>query len=153
MKTYSMKADEIDKKWLLVDAEGLVLGRLASQIALRLRGKHKPTFTPHMDCGDNVVVINAEKVHLTGRKLDDKIYYWHTGYTGGVKSRTARQIIEGRFPERALEKAVKRMLPKGPLGRQMFKNLKVYKGADHPHEGQQPEKLDVAAMNNKNIGR
>ncbi len=151
MKTYSAKAAEIDKKWILIDAEGLVVGRLATLVAMRLRGKHKPTYTPHMDDGDNVVVINADKVVFTGRKLDQKKYYWHTGYPGGIKERTARKLIEGRFPERVVEKAVERMLPRGPLGRKQLKNLRVYAGAEHPHEAQQPEKLDVAALSKKNV--
>ena len=150
MKTYSAKAAEIEKKWILVDADGVVLGRLASQIAKILRGKHKPTFTPHLDCGDNVIVVNAEKVHLTGNKVADKTYYWHTGYPGGIKHRTAGQILAGKHPERVVHKAVERMVPRGPLGRQQMKNLRVYAGADHPHEGQQPEVLDIAAMNPKN---
>jgi len=151
MKTYSAKAADIDKKWILIDAEGLVVGRLASLVAMRLRGKHKPSYTPHMDDGDNVVVINAEKVIFTGRKLDRKKYYWHTGYPGGIKERTARKLIEGRFPERVVEKAVERMLPRGPLGRQQLKNLRVYAGAEHPHAAQQPEALDVAALSKKNV--
>lgn len=150
MKTYSIKPSEIEKKWLIIDAEDVVLGRLASQIALRLRGKHKPTFTPHMDCGDNVIVINAEKVKLTGRKREDDVFYWHTGYPGGIKGRTKAQILDGRFPERVIEKAVERMLPKGPLGRQVLSNLRVYAGTEHPHEAQKPEVLDIAAMNPKN---
>ena len=150
MKTYSAKPSEIDKKWLLVDADGVVLGRLASQVAMILRGKHKPGYTPHMDCGDNVIVVNAAKVRITGNKAADKTYYWHTGYPGGVKSRTAGQILEGAHPERVVEKAIQRMVPKGPLGRQQLKNLRVYAGAEHPHEGQQPQVLDLAARNPKN---
>ena len=149
-KTYSAKAAEIDKKWVLIDGKGLVVGRLASLIALRLRGKHKATFTPHMDCGDNVIVINAEQVVLTGRKRDQKVYFHHTGYIGGIKERSARFILEGKFPERILEKAVERMLPRGPLGRQQLSNLRVYKGATHPHEAQTPAALDIAALNTKN---
>ncbi|GGC71439.1 50S ribosomal protein L13 [Chelatococcus reniformis] len=150
MKTYSAKPADVDKKWVLIDAEGLVVGRLASVVAMRLRGKHKPTYTPHVDCGDNVIVINADKVVFTGRKRDDKVYYHHTGYIGGIKARSAKFILEGRFPERILEKAVERMLPRGPLFRQILGNLRVYKGADHPHAAQQPEALDVAALNPKN---
>ena len=150
MKTYTAKPADIDKKWILIDAEGVVLGRLASIIAMRLRGKHKPTFTPHIDCGDNVIVINADKVVFTGKKYSDKKYYWHTGYPGGIKERTARQIIEGRSPERVLEKAVERMVPRGPLGRRQMKNLRVYAGSNHPHEAQQPVALDVAKLNSKN---
>ena len=150
MKTYSIREGDIDKKWVLIDAQGIVLGRLATHVAMRLRGKHKPTFTPHMDMGDNVIVINAEKAVLTGKKYTDKKYYWHTGYPGGIKERTARQIIEGRFPERVIEKAVERMVPRGPLGRRQMKNLRVYAGANHPHEAQQPAVLDVAKLNSKN---
>jgi large subunit ribosomal protein L13 len=153
MKTFSAKPSDIEKKWLLIDAEGLVVGRLAALIATRLRGKHKPTFTPHMDCGDNIVVVNADKVLLTGNKRTDKVYYWHTGYPGGIKSRTADKILDGRFPERVLEKAVERMMPGGPLSRRQMKNLKVYAGAEHPHEAQQPAKLDIASMNIKNSAR
>ncbi len=150
MKTYSAKPSEIDKKWLMVDADGLVLGRLASIISMRLRGKHKPSYTPHLDCGDNVIVINAEKVVLTGKKMSDKIFYWHTGYPGGIKQRTMAEIIERGHPERLIIKAVERMVPRGPLGRQQMKNLRVYAGTEHPHEAQKPEFLDVAAMNPKN---
>ncbi|MCL4152060.1 UNVERIFIED_CONTAM: hypothetical protein GTU68_025536 [Idotea baltica] len=150
MKTYSAKASEIEKNWILIDAEDLVVGRLASLVATRLRGKHKVTYTPHMDCGDHVIIVNAAKVALTGKKYEDKVYYWHTGYPGGIKQRTARELIEGRFPERVVMKAVQRMLPRGPLGRQQLRNLKVYGGSEHPHEAQQPVTLDVAAMNSKN---
>jgi large subunit ribosomal protein L13 len=150
MKTYSAKASEIEKNWILIDAEDLVLGRLAAFVATRLRGKHKPTYTPHMDCGDHVIVVNADKVAFTGKKFEDKVYYWHTGYPGGIKQRTARELIEGRFPERVVMKAVQRMLPSGPLGRQQLRNLKVYGGSEHPHEAQQPVTLDVGAMNTKN---
>ncbi len=150
MKTYSAKASEIEKKWVLIDAEGLVVGRLAAIIATRLRGKHKPAYTPHMDCGDNVIVINAAKALLTGNKLKDKLYHWHTGYIGGIKERTAGAIMGGKHPERVVEKAVERMLPRGPLGRKQLGNLRVYPGADHPHEAQQPETLDVGALNSKN---
>ncbi len=150
MKTYSAKASEIEKKWHIVDAEGVVLGRLAQAIAVVLRGKHKVTYTPHLDCGDNVIVINADKVKLTGKKLSDKIYYRHTGHPGGIKSQTAGQILEGRFPERVVEKAIQRMIPSGPLGRQQLRNLKVYAGTEHPHGAQEPQVLDVAGMNKKN---
>jgi len=149
-KTFSAKPADIEKKWVLIDASGLVVGRLASIIALRLRGKHKATFTPHMDDGDNIIVINAEKVVLTGGKRDQKVYHHHTGFPGGIKERSAKFILEGRFPERILEKAVQRMLPRGPLGRKQFGNLRVYKGAEHPHEAQSPQTLDVAALNAKN---
>jgi len=150
MKTYSAKPAEVEKKWVLIDADGLVVGRLAAIIARRLRGKHLPGFTPHVDTGDNIVVINADKVALTGRKREDKTYYWHTGYIGGIKERKARQILEGKFPERVVEKAVERMMPEGPLARKQLKNLRVYAGAAHPHEAQQPEKLDIAALSRKN---
>ena len=150
MKTFSQKPAEVAKKWVMIDAEGLVVGRLASIVALRLRGKHKATFTPHVDDGDNIIIINADKAVLTGKKFTDKKYYWHTGYPGGIKERTARQIFEGRFPERVMEKAVERMLPRGPLGRRQMKNLRVYAGTEHPHEAQQPTVLDVGAMNTKN---
>jgi large subunit ribosomal protein L13 len=151
MKTYSAKPAEVDKKWVMIDAQGLIVGRLASIIAMRLRGKHKPSYTPHVDCGDNVIVVNAEKVVLTGRKLQQKVYHHHTGFVGGIKERSAKYIIEGRFPERIVEKAVERMLPRGPLGRVQLGNLRVYKGPDHPHAAQNPEKLDVGAMNRKNM--
>lgn len=151
MATYSAKAGEIEKKWILIDAENVVLGRLASLIAMRLRGKHLPTFTPHMDCGDNVIVINAEKIGMTGRKREEKTYYWHTGYPGGIKERKAAAILDGRFPERVVEKAVQRMLPSGPLGRAQFKNMRVYAGSEHPHEAQQPEIFDFASLNRKNV--
>ena len=150
MKTYSAKPSDIEKKWFVIDAENVVLGRMASIIALRLRGKHKPMFTPHMDCGDNIIVINAEKVKLTGKKLANKKYYWHTGYPGGIKSRTAGAILGGRHPERIVVKAVERMISRNPLGRLQMKHLHVYQGADHPHQAQNPEVLDVAAMNPKN---
>jgi len=150
MSTFSARPADIKKKWVLIDAEGLVVGRLASHIAMRLRGKHLPTFTPHMDTGDNVIVINAEKVKFTGNKLADKKYYHHTGHPGGIKERVAGRILAGRFPERVLEKAVERMLPRGPLFRDLLGNLKVYAGAEHPHAAQTPETIDVAAMNPKN---
>ena len=151
MKTYSAKPAEVEKKWVLIDAEHLVVGRLATIVATMLRGKNKPTFTPHVDMGDNVIVVNAAKVVFTGRKLDQKKYHWHTGYPGGIKDRTARRVIEGRFPERIVEKAVERMLPRGPLGRQQLKNLKVYAGPEHPHGAQQPEPLDIAILSTKNV--
>ncbi len=152
-KTHSTKTVDIEKKWVVIDATGLVVGRLASVIALRLRGKHKPTFTPHMDDGDNIVVVNADKVVFTGRKKEQKVYFHHTGYPGGIKERTAKFILDGRFPERVVEKAVERMLPRGPLGRKQLGNLRVYKGAEHPHEAQAPVSLDVAGMNAKNARR
>jgi len=150
MKTYSAKPTDVDRKWFIVDAEDLVLGRLAVVVANRLRGKHKPMFTPHIDCGDNVVIVNAEKISLTGNKRADKVYYWHTGYPGGIKSRTAEAILDGDHPERVIQKAVQRMLPKTKLGRQQISKLKVYAGSDHPHEAQSPVVLDIAAMNSKN---
>ncbi len=150
MKTYSAKPSEIEKKWYVIDADGVVLGRLAAVIANRLRGKHKTTYTPHMDCGDNIIVINAEKVKVTGRKRTQNKFYYHTGYPGGIKERVWGHILDGRFPERLIEKAVERMVPRGPLGRVQMGNLRVYKGAAHPHDAQTPEVLDVGAMNAKN---
>ncbi len=150
MKTFSAKPADVEKKWVVIDATGLVVGRLASIIAMRLRGKHKASFTPHVDDGDNVIVINAEKVVFTGRKRDQKMYYHHTGFPGGIKERSAKSIFEGRFPERIVEKAVERMLPRGPLGRKQLGNLRVYPGTEHPHEAQKPEALDVGALNRKN---
>jgi large subunit ribosomal protein L13 len=151
MKTYSAKPGEVAKKWVLIDAEGLVVGRLASIIAMRLRGKHKPTYTPHIDTGDNVVVINAAKVVFTGKKFEDKQYHRHTGHPGGVKTTTPRRILEGKFPERVVIKAVERMITRGPLQRRLMTNLKVYGGAEHPHEAQKPEVLDIKSMNSKNV--
>ena len=148
--TKSATPATVEKKWHLIDADGLVVGRVASIIANILRGKHKPSFTPHIDCGDNVIVINAEKVRFTGRKATQKLYYRHTGYAGGIKEVRADKVLEGRFPERVLEKAIERMSPRGPLGRQQMRNLRIFKGSEHPHEGQNPEVLDVAAMNRKN---
>ncbi len=148
--TYSAKAADIQKDWTIIDAEGVVLGRLASIIALRLRGKHKPTYTQHMDDGDYVIVINADKIRLTGNKAQADIFYWHTGYPGGIKGKSKGEILAGKFPERVVEKAVERMIPEGPLGRQQMKNLKVYAGKDHPHAAQSPKVLDVAGMNAKN---
>ena len=153
MKTYSAKPSDVSRKWSVIDADGLVLGRLAGIIAMRLRGKHKPMYTPHIDCGDNIIVVNADKVHLTGRKREQKTYTWHTGYPGGIKSRTADAILEGKHPERVIERAVERMIRRTPLGRQQMRKLHVYAGSDHPHESQKPEILDVAAMNPKNKRR
>jgi large subunit ribosomal protein L13 len=150
MKTYSMKASEVDKQWYIIDATDLVLGRLASIIANYLRGKHKPAFTPHMDCGDHIVVVNAEKIRLTGNKLKDKKFYWHTGHPGGIKERTMDQLLSGKYPERVLIKAVERMITRGPLGRKQMGHLKVYAGTEHPHEAQNPKTLDIASMNPKN---
>jgi len=150
MKTLSLTPAEIDKKWVLIDADGLVLGRLAAIIADRLRGKHKPTYTPNMDCGDHIVVINAEKVRLTGNKARDSLFHWYTGYPGGIKERSKGAILAGKHPERVIIKAVERMVPRGPLGRRVMDHLKVYAGKAHPHEAQNPQMLDVAAMNRKN---
>ena len=150
MKTYSAKPSEVEKKWHVVDAEGVVLGRMAAEIAKILRGKHKPMFTPHIDCGDHVIIINAEKVALTGRKREQKKYYWHTGHPGGIKERTADAILRSAHPERVVQKAVERMLPRGVMGRTHFKNLHVYAGSEHPHEAQKPEALDIAGRNPKN---
>jgi len=152
MKTTSLKPADVEKKWVIIDAKGLVVGRLASIVAMRLRGKHKPGYTPHVDCGDHVIVINADKVVLTGRKREQKVYYHHTGYIGGIKERSAKHILDGRFPERVVVKAVERMLPRGPLFRKIMTNLRVYKGDVHPHEAQKPEALDVASFNRKNVG-
>jgi large subunit ribosomal protein L13 len=150
MKTYSATPKDIEKSWILIDAKGLVVGRLAVLIANRLRGKHKPSYTPHLDCGDNIVVINAGNVALTGNKRADKVYHWHTGYPGGIKDRIAEKILDGKHPERVLQKAVERMIPRGPLGRQQLGNLRIYAGPEHPHEAQNPTKLDVAGLNAKN---
>lgn len=150
MKTYSLKASDIKKDWYVIDAEGLVLGRLASIISMRLRGKHKPDYTPHLDCGDNIIVVNAEKVRLTGKKMDDKVFYWHTGHPGGIKERTMKETLMGKKPELLVIDAVRRMITRGPLGRAQMGNLYVYAGPNHPHEGQKPQSLDVASMNPKN---
>ena len=149
-QTRSIKPAEVEKKWHIIDADGLVAGRVAVIIANILRGKHKPSFTPHVDCGDHVIVLNAGQVRFTGKKMNDKVYYKHTGYAGGIKETTPAKILEGRFPERVLEKAVERMIPRGPLGRQQMKALHLYNGTEHPHDGQQPEVIDVAARNRKN---
>tara|TARA_Y100001970_G_C13894278_1_gene680328 strand:- start:234 stop:698 length:465 start_codon:yes stop_codon:yes gene_type:complete len=151
MKTYSAKQKGIERKWCIVDAKGLVLGRMASIISMRLRGKHKPTYTPHIDCGDHVIVINADKIQLTGRKRTDKLYHRHTGYPGGIKSRSAGQILESAHPERIVIKAVERMVSRNPLGSMQMRKLHVYAGDDHPHEAQKPEVLDIASMNLKNV--
>jgi large subunit ribosomal protein L13 len=153
MKTYTARPADIEKKWILIDAENAVLGRLAVIVADLLRGKHKTTYTPHMDCGDNVVIINADKVHLTGKKRYQKVYHWHTGYPGGIKERVAGNILEGKHPERVITSAIRRMIPAGPLGRAQLGNLRVYGGAEHPHEAQQPVKLDLAGMSSKNMKR
>jgi large subunit ribosomal protein L13 len=154
MKTYTARPSDIEKKWFIIDANNLVLGRMASVVAKMLRGKHKPTFTPHMDCGDNIIIINADKIHLTGNKAnpkDGKFYYHHTNHPGGIKEVTAGKLLSGRFPERVVKKAIERMISRNPLGRQQMSNLYVYKGAEHPHNGQQPASLNVAEMNKKNI--
>ncbi len=151
MKTYSAKAGEVDKEWIVIDGEGLVVGRLAALVAIRLKGKHKAIYTPHVDCGDNVIVVNADKVVFTGNKRDDKVYYRHTGYAGGIKETSPRRLLEGRFPERVITLAVERMLRRGPLQRQLMRNLRVYKGKDHPHAAQNPTPLDVAKLNRKNV--
>ena len=148
--TASLKPAEVEKKWIHIDAEGVVVGRLATFIANRLRGKHRGDYTPHVDCGDYVVVTNVDKVVFTGKKHTDKVYYRHTGHPGGVKETTPAKVLGGRFPERVLEKAVERMIPRGPLGRQQMKALHLYFGTEHPHDGQQPQVLDVASMNRKN---
>ena len=155
MKTTKfLKTAEVEKKWILIDAEDIVVGRLATFIAMRLRGKHRPDYTPHIDCGDNVIIINAEKVAFTGNKRNDKVYYWHTGYPGGLKERTADKILDGRFPERVMRKAVQRMLPKeSPLARQQLSNLRVYAGSVHPHDAQSPEVIDFKSMSPKNVKR
>lgn len=150
MKTFSQKPAEVEKNWIVIDADGVVPGRLASFVANRLRGKHKPTFTPHVDDGDNVIIVNAGKVVFTGKKYEDKKYYWHTGYPGGIKERTAKALLEGKYPERVMQKAVERMMPGGPLSRRQMKNLHVYAGADHKHEAQQPATVDFAAASAKN---
>lgn len=150
MKTFSAKAGEVDKAWILIDADGLVVGRLASIIAQRLKGKHRAIYTPHVDCGDNIVVINAEKVVFTGAKTDKKEYHHYTGYPGGIKTTTPKRLLEGKHPERVIEKAVERMLRRGPLQRKLMRNLKVYKGTEHPHDAQKPTPLDVAKLNTKN---
>ena len=150
MRTYSAKPADITKNWHIIDASNLVLGRVASEIAKLLKGKHKAMYTPHMDCGDNVIVINADKIQLTGKKRTDKNVYWHTGHPGGIKSRTAGELLEGKYPERVVTQAVKRMLPGNRLSRQIMTNLRVYAGAEHPHEAQAPEVLDVKSMNSKN---
>lgn len=150
MKTYSAKPADVEKKWFLIDADGVVLGRLATIVAMRLRGKHKTMFTPHIDCGDNIVVVNAEKVKLTGRKRANEKFYWHTGHPGGIKDKSLGEILDGKNPERVIIKAVERMITRGPLGRDQMRKLHVYAGSTHPHEAQSPETLDLAAMNPKN---
>ncbi len=150
MSTYVAKTGEVAKKWIVIDASGLVVGRLATVVAMRLKGKHKPAYTPHVDCGDNIIIVNAAKAVLTGKKYEKKVYQWHTGHPGGLKERTPRQILEGKFPERVVEMAIQRMLARGPLGRQIMSNLRVYAGAEHEHAAQNPEVLDVKALNKKN---
>ena len=151
MKTYSAKPADVEKRWLLIDAEDLVVGRLAAFVAMRLRGKHKAIYTPHIDCGDNVIIVNADKVKFTGRKTQDKRYYRHTGYPGGIKETSPEKVLAGKFPERVLELAVKRMLPSGPLAREQLRKLHIYAGPEHPHQAQKPEKVDFAQMSTKNV--
>ena len=155
MKTTKfLKTAEVEKKWILVDAENIVVGRLATFVAMRLRGKHRPDYTPHIDCGDNVIIINADKVHLTGNKRKNKIYYRHTGYVGGLKETTAAKVLDGRFPDRVMRKAIQRMLPKeSPLARKQLSNLRVYAGAEHEHTAQNPEVIDFKSMSEKNVKR
>ncbi|PIR39452.1 MAG: 50S ribosomal protein L13 [Alphaproteobacteria bacterium CG11_big_fil_rev_8_21_14_0_20_39_49] len=150
MTTYSAKPSEIERKWYVIDAEDLVLGRLASKASMILRGKHKPTYTPSIDCGDHVIIINAEKVYLTGKKYEGKKYFWHTGYPGGIKERNVRKTIEGKYPERVVGKAIERMISRSPLGREQMSKLHIYKGSEHPHAGQKPEILDFGSQNRKN---
>ncbi len=155
MNTYSVKSSEVERKWHLIDAQDLVLGRLAAEVSKILRGKHKPCFTPHVDCGDYVVIVNAEKVHLTGNKLSDKKFYWHTGHPGGIKERTAEKTLSSKFPERLIQKAVERMIARrrAPLAAQQLSKLFVYAGEEHPHTAQKPVKLDLAKRNVKNEKR
>ncbi len=148
--TISIKPADVKKDWVLIDAEGLILGRLAAIVATRLRGKHKPTFTPHVDCGDNIIIVNADKVKLTGKKMEDSVFYYHTGYPGGIKGRNVKERLAGKNPQTVVEKAIERMITRGPLQRQQMKNLYVYAGAEHPHAAQQPKTLDVGALNSKN---
>lgn len=151
MRTYSAKPTDVERKWFIIDAEGLVLGRMAAIVAQILRGKHKPMYTPHIDTGDHVVIVNAEKIKLTGRKADQRIFYWHSGHPGGIKEHSPRRTLSGRFPERVVKRAIERMMPKdSPLARAQLKKLKVYAGAEHPHEAQSPEVLDIASRNRKN---
>lgn len=150
MKSYSATPKDVKNQWWIIDAEGVVLGRLASQVAMILRGKHKPTFTPHIDCGDSVVVINAEKVKITGKKLENKKFFWHTGFPGGIKETTPAKTLRTKFPQRVVERAILRMLPEGPLGAKQYGKLRVYPGTEHPHTAQQPKALDLAAKNAKN---
>ena len=153
MRTFSLKESQIKKDWVLIDAKDIILGRLSSIVASHLRGKHKPEFTPSMDCGDYVIVVNADKIQVTGKKLENHVFSWHTGYPGGLKQRTLKERLNSKFPERVISKSVERMLPKGPLGRQMLKNLKIYSGENHPHAAQNPKILDIASMNSKNVKR
>jgi large subunit ribosomal protein L13 len=148
--TISIKPADVKKDWILIDAEGLILGRLATIVANRLRGKHKPTFTPHVDCGDNIIIVNAEKVKVTGKKAEDSIFFYHTGFAGGIKGRSIKERLAGKNPQSVVEKAIERMITRGPLQRQQMKNLHVYAGPEHPHAAQQPKTLDVAALNPKN---
>lgn len=149
-KSFVAKPKEINRKWWVIDAKDIVLGRLAATVANILRGKDKANYTPNVDCGDHVVIINAKDVKLTGKKLTDKVYYWHSGYPGGIKSKTAEKILGDKHPERVVEKAIFGMMSRGPLQRDIMKKLKVYAGSEHPHEAQQPEIFDIASKNNKN---
>lgn len=151
MKTYSAKPTDVQKKWILIDANGVVLGRMAAVVATILRGKNKTMYTPHIDTGDHVVIINADKVKLTGKKAEQRIFFWHSGHPGGIKEHTPRRTLSGRYPERVIERAVERMMPKdSPLARAQMKKLKIYAGDKHPHEAQSPEVLDLAGRNRKN---
>lgn len=150
MKSYSATPKDVKNQWWIIDAEGVVLGRLASQVAMILRGKHKAMFTPHIDCGDSVVIINAEKVKITGKKKEDKKFFWHTGFPGGIKETTPAKTFRTKFPQRVVERAILRMLPEGPLGAKQYGKLRVYAGTEHPHTAQQPQTLDLAAKNAKN---
>lgn len=151
MRTYSAKPADVEKKWLLIDANGIVLGRMAAIVVGLLRGKHKAMFTPHIDTGDNVIIINADKIKLTGKKAEQRIFYWHSGYPGGLKEHTPKRTLSGAFPERVVYRAIERMMPKdSPLARAQMKKLKVYAGDKHPHEAQNPETVDLAGRNRKN---
>jgi len=151
MRTYSAKPADVQRKWFVIDADGVVLGRMAAIVAQILRGKHKTIYTPHIDTGDHVVIVNAEKVKLTGRKADQRIFYWHSGHPGGLKEHTPRRTLAGRFPERVVKRAIERMMPKdSPLSRAQLKKLKVYAGAEHPHEAQSPDVMDLGSRNRKN---
>ncbi len=154
MKTSFLKPADVEKKWYLIDAEGLILGRLSALIVTRLRGKHRPDYTPHIDCGDQIIVINADKIRVSGRKMTNRIYYRHTGYPGGIKQVNTQEILKGKRPTRLLKEAVRRMLPKeSPLARKQLSDLRIYAGNEHPHTAQQPEKIDIKLLNEKNTLR